>query len=430
MTFAETLAPETRKKAERHAVYSTWFGCISEQIIDRNAVLVIYLVLLGGSDSISMFSTSISSIASVIALIPCAGFAVRFGLRTTYSFACIAGMFAFLGMAAAPYAGGMAKDIVLICCFIYAVSRPIYATCWYPMLDNFLLPQGRGKFFGRMRFSYTILNTVIIYLIGKIMGTNPSVMILQGILVFGGITLLGRKFEMDRLPLDPDARRESVNIRRSLGICMRNSPLVGFSIYSCMLNLAFYAAEPLAIVYMKTFLGMDAETVMIFPSLNLVGLILGYAMIGMAIRRFGTKICLVGTHFAALTVCILLLLAFPSNPLLKPVLWAAFLLNGIVCAFMLCINSIEMLALAKPGNKVMAMAFVSTFTSLGTAVGRFGTTLVLGSGALAASWKFMDLTVSKFQFLFGFYAVAIFFFLILLPLAPSVVPKHHDYYHP
>ena len=419
-----------RKKAERDATYSTWFGCFSEQIIDRNAVLVIYLVLLGGSDSISMFSTSLSSIASVILLIPCAGFAVKFGLRITYSFACIVGMLSFLGMAAAPYAGSMAKNIVLCCCFIFALTRPIYASCWYPLLDNFLLPEGRGKFFGKMRFSYTIINTVFIYLIGKLMGTNPSIMILQGILVFGGLTLLGRKFEMDRLPIDPDSRREPVNIRKSVGICMRNSQLVGFSIYFCLLNLAFCAAEPLAIVYMKTYLKIDAETVMIFPSINLVGLLLGYAFVGLAFRKFKTKLCLVGTHLTALLVCILYLCSVPSNPFLYPILGAAFLLNGVVGAFLLCINSTEMLALAKPGNKVMAMAFVSTLSSLGTAVGRLGTTVILGSGALAATWQFMDLTVSKFQFLFGFYTISIIFFLVLLPLAPSVVPRHHDYYHP
>jgi hypothetical protein len=56
--------------------------------------------------------------------------------------------------------------------------------------------------------------------------------------------------------------------------------------------------------------------------------------------------------------------------------------------------------------------------------------LILGSGALAATWSCAELTLSKFHFLFGFYTFIMIFFLILLPLAPSVVPKHEDYYHP
>ena len=430
MSYAETLTPEQRKKFERNAICSTWFGCISEQMIDSNALIVLYIVMLGGNDSISMFSTSLSSIASVCLLIPCAGLAVKFGLRITYSIACLIGCLSFLCIAAAPYTGVVAQNVVIIATFIYSLTRPIYSSTWYPMLDNFLLPEGRGKFFGRMRFSYMILNTVLIYILGKIMGTKPPIILLQGIFVFGGLTLLGRKFEMDRMPLDPHAKREPVNIPLALGICIKNNSLVGFSIYSCLVNLAFYAALPLAVVYMKTCLNYNAESLMTFSSVALLGSILGYAAVGKALPKFKTKRCLVSSHLAGLLVCILLLTAVPGNPLLTPILYTAFLLNGFTAAFMLCINSTEMLALARPGNKVMAMAFVSTVTNLGTAVGRLGTTLILATGALAATWNVGSLTVTKFQFLFGFYTFVMIFFLILLPLAPSVIPKHHDYYHP
>ena len=430
MTYAETLTPLQRKKYERHAILSTWFGCISEQMIDSNALLVLYIVMLGGNDSISMFSTSLSSIASVCLMILCAGIAVRFGLRLTYSAACIVGCLSFLVIAAAPYAGDYAQNIIIGSAFIYSLTRPVYTSTWYPLLDNFLLPEGRGKFFGRMRFSYMILNTVFIYAMGKIMGAKPPIILIQCFFVFGGLILLGRKFEMDRLPLNPNAKKETVNIPLALSICIKNGPLVGFSIYSCLVNMAFYAAVPLAVVYMKTCLNFNAETLMTFSSVGLLGSIIGYAAVGKILPKFKTKRCLIGTHLAGLLVCILLLTATPGNPFLKPVLYLTFFLNGSTSAFMLCINSIEMLALARPGNKVMAMAFVSTVSNLGTAVGRLGTTLILWTGALAASWNFGSMTMTKFQFLFGFYTFAMFFFLILLPLAPAVIPKHHDYYHP
>jgi hypothetical protein len=275
-----------------------------------------------------------------------------------------------------------------------------------------------------------ILNTILIYVLGKIMGTKPPIIMHQAIFVFGGFTLLGRKFNMDRMPLNPGAKREPVNIPLAIGICIKNGPLVGFSIYSCLVNMAFYAAVPLAVVYMKTCLNYKAESLMTFSAVSLLGSILGYASVSKALQKFKTKRCLIGSHLLGLLVCILLLLAVPGNPLLKPILYAAFLLNGIVSAYMLCINSTEMLALARPGNKVMAMAFVATITNLGTAIGRLGTTLILWTGALAASWNFAGMTMTKFQFLFGFYTLSMIFFLILLPLAPAVIPKHHDYYHP
>ncbi|MBR2438880.1 MAG: MFS transporter [Lentisphaeria bacterium] len=430
MSYAETLTPQQRKKYEKHAIFSTWFGCISEQMIDSNALIVLYIVMLGGNDSISMFSTSLSSVASVVLMIFCAGLAVKFGLRMTYSAACIVGSLAFLAIAAAPYAGSYAQNIVIGSAFIYSLTRPVYSSTWYPLLDNFLLPEGRSKFFGKMRFSYMILNTILIYAMGKIMGAKPPVLVVQSLFVFGGLMLMGRKFEMDRMPLNPNAKREPVNIPLALGICIKNGPLIGFSIYSCLVNMAFYAAVPLAVVYMKTCLNFNAESLMTFSSVGLLGSIVGYAAVGRLLPKFKTKKCLIGTHLTGLLVCILLLTAVPQNPLLKPILYVTFFLNGFVSAFMLCINSIEMLALARPGNKVMAMAFVATITNLGTAVGRLGTTLILWTGALAASWNFAGMTMTKFQFLFGFYTFAMIFFLILLPLAPAVIPRHHDYYHP
>lgn len=430
MTYAETLTPDQRKKYEKHAILSTWFGCISEQMIDSNALLVLYIVMLGGKDSISMFSTALSSIASMLLLIPCAGLAVKFGLRLTYSSACITGCLAFFAMAAAPYTGPFAQTTVIAGAFIYSLTRPVYSSTWYPLLDNFLLPEGRGKFFGKMRFSYMLLNTALIYILGKIMGTEPPIIIIQCIFIFGGITLLGRKFEMDRLPLNTNAKREPINIPLALGICIKNGPLVGFSIYTCLLNIAFYAAVPLATVYMKTYLKYDANTLMTFASVALLGSILGYAAVAKILPKYKTKRCLIAAHICGILVCVLLLIATPGNPMIKPILYTAFLLNGFTAAFILCINSTEMLALARPGNKVMAMAFVSTATNLGTAIGRLGTTLILWTGALAATWDFAGMTMTKFQFLFGFYTFMMIFFLIMLPLTPAVIPRHHDYYHP
>ena len=289
MTYAETLTPQQRQKYEKHAILSTWFGCISEQMIDSNALIVLYIVMLGGNDSMSMFSTSLSSVASVVLLIFCAGLAVKFGLRMTYSAACIVGSLSFLAIAAAPYAGDYAQNIVIGSTFIYSLTRPVYSSSWYPLLDNFLLPEGRSKFFGKMRFSYMLLNTVLIYAMGKLLGAKPPILVVQALFVFGGLMLLGRKFEMDRMPLNPNAKREPVNIPLALGICIKNGPLVGFSIYSCLVNIAFYAAVPLAVVYMKTCLNFNAETLMTFSSVGLLGSIIGYAAVGRLLPKFKTK---------------------------------------------------------------------------------------------------------------------------------------------
>ena len=89
-----------------------------------------------------------------------------------------------------------------------------------------------------------------------------------------------------------------------------------------------------------------------------------------------------------------------------------------------------MLAVATPGNKIMATAFCQTFTNLGAAIGRLGTTLVLAAGVLMPDWKFFGIDMSCYNFMFMFYFFTAVFFYLLLLLCPAIISKHDDYYEP
>ena len=78
----------------------------------------------------------------------------------------------------------------------------------------------------------------------------------------------------------------------------------------------------------------------------------------------------------------------------------------------------------------MTTAFFSTASLIGGAVGKLGTTFVLACGALANEWTLFSLSMSKFQFLFIFFTGMSAFLLLFLPLVPSIIPKHKDYYCP
>ena len=89
-----------------------------------------------------------------------------------------------------------------------------------------------------------------------------------------------------------------------------------------------------------------------------------------------------------------------------------------------------MLALARPGNKTMATAFVQTYSSFGGFIGRGSVTLMLGSAMLEPVWQMCGMDISRYQTIFLFSGVIAAVVLLLIPTLPSVVPKHHDYYEP
>jgi TRAP-type mannitol/chloroaromatic compound transport system permease small subunit len=96
----------------------------------------------------------------------------------------------------------------------------------------------------------------------------------------------------------------------------------------------------------------------------------------------------------------------------------------------MCLTSTEMLALAKSTNKLMASAVVSTFQSIGTTIGRTGSSLILGLCMLTETWTVGGSTYTKYNSFFFLSLFLVLFSLLFLFLAPSIVPKHKDYYEP
>ncbi|MBO4303799.1 MAG: hypothetical protein J6A21_04380 [Lentisphaeria bacterium] len=431
MAFADTLPDNVRKRSRFFAIASTIFGCVPEIMVDSNSILILYIVMLGGSEAFSMFSSSVSSIASMCMLIPFAGVAARVGLKKTNTISCFLAGLAFLIMACAPFFGKWGCYVVIGTIFLFALTRPLYGSCWYPMLDAFLRSDERGSFFGRMRFTYMIFNTCLYFLYSRILGASPSIVLLQCILVFTGFMALGRKFCMDQFPLDPaSASEDKLKISRALGICLKNSPLVGFSVYMCFLNLAFSAGLPLGIIYMKHYLKLGAGVIVMITTMELVGKLFGYAVMNKVLKTAGMRGLLLSAHALVFIVGVLLFLSFPFFSKVAWILGTAFFLTGITGAFLLCISSMEMLALARPGNKIMAMAFCGTVSSLGIVAGRLGTTLVLGCTVFQTRWQVWGLELTKYHFLFAVSTILAVFIVILFPLVPAIIREHEDYYNP
>ena len=104
--------------------------------------------------------------------------------------------------------------------------------------------------------------------------------------------------------------------------------------------------------------------------------------------------------------------------------------NALGYSWMMCNNSMEYLALARPGNKVMALSFCQTYGSIGTAIGRVGSSLLLGGILLAPNWEFGGRTICVYQSIFLISALIAALTLVVLPIMPSFVPEHEDYYNP
>lgn len=429
-TYAETLTDKERKRARILAYFACYFGCISEVMLDSSAIIIIYISMLCNNDTIAMLATGFTGLLNVFCLLPCAAIINKIGMKRAVSIACIAGCSGFLLMAAAPFLGS-ARQVAVICgCLIYCAQRSLYGAAWYPMLDAFLRPQDRGAFFGTMRYSYMILSGILFFILGKLMGKEPPMYLMQLVIGITGLLILGRMYCMLKFPENPHENTTKLKFKHALGISVRNGPLVSYSVYVCMLSLAYTSLVPLTLVYMKSYIGLPPGTVQIFSTVGIGGSITGFFCYGFLQKKLKLKKLELMVHCIFIVTAFSLALLQYDTPYFLCISGLVYFLITFATSTFLCNNSTELLALARPGNKTMAMAFQQTYTGIGVAIGRTGTAMIMGANLLAAQWEWHGATISSYQTLFLFYGVIATVLLILFPTLPAIVPKHHDYYKP
>ena len=429
--FAETLTDRERRRGRIHAYFACYFGCISEVMLDSSAIIILYVGMLGGSGMTKMLTMSFTGLLGMFLMIPCAAIIDRIGMRRSVTVSCLTACFGLVLMGAAPLFGSKLQlPVAMIGCLAYCLQRALYSVAWFPMLDAFLRPQDRGSFFGTMRYSYMILSGVIFFAFGKLMGKEPPLWMMQAMVAAAGVLVLGRWYCMMQFPEDISERPAKRNLREALTTAMRNGPLTSYAVYACMITIAYATLRPLTLVYLKDGIKLPSGPVQIFSTVGIAGGVIGYAAYGFMLKHLKIKRMELLVHFTFIAVALTLFL-LPGN--CRGFIWiagAAFFMAAFAEAGFKCNNSSEILALARPGNKPMASAFVQTYQNIGSGFARGCNALVLGSGLLADSWQFGGRAISSYQTMFLVCGVVAVLILILIPTLPAVVPHHQDYYEP
>jgi len=399
-------------------------------MLDSSAILVLFFTMLNASPRVIMFSSSLTGILALFLMIPCSTLIERWGLKKSVKYSCFAGCLGFLMIAGAPCFGkDAAIPFALLGTFIYCAQRAVYGSAWYPLLDNFLCPQERGSFFSVMRTGYMISSGILFFLLGLLLGKEPPFWLMQTIISVTGLMILLRWYFVSKFPEDPDSIAPNINFNKALRTSIRNAPLTGFSIYLCLLAVAYTSLLPVTLIYLKKYINMEAGTVQILSSVGIGGSIFGYFVYGWCSRHLKLKWLELAAHALFIFLAVALFALDKSTPGFTLIMGGILFLISFGTSWILCNNSLEYLALARPGNKTMAIAFCQTYHSLGTALGRVGCAVLLGSPLLAQTWEYEENYMCIYQSIFLLIAVIAVFALVMIPILPSFVPKHEDYYN-
>ncbi len=421
--------PEACRRAERNSIASACCTSMGDVPFNDAAIIILYATMLGAGDGISMVTTSIFYMSLGLLSIPM-GWVTLHGksYQSTILYATLAVLVMFAFVVLAPFFGSYALAVLLTALVFFAFAHTLYMSSWFPLLDTFLLPERRSAYLGKMRFSWQLASATLLFVIGLLIGKNPPLRHLQYVMLFS-MCIYACKFwfiaAIPKFKVDKQ-KTSSLSFRDGLRTVLRNKPLAGYSVYLFILNLAAYGTIPLTTLYLKKALNAPDNVIVFISSLVLGGMLAGSFFSGRMIKVVGIRTTFLCVHvvYAATNI----FLFFMGKGVMAD--WALFaVIAGILFVysfFYACANiasSSEMMYLATPGNKVMAMAFCNSFYYSGCGMSRMLTSVILGSGALAASWTAGGITFCHYQTLFLVYGVCVIFAASLLVVVPAIFPK-------
>ncbi len=409
--------------AERSAILSSCCGYLGEVTLTDSAVIILYAGILGAGDMLSLLTTSILPLFNGIGVIPMAALVMRRGARSVALRSCAIAAAAYFAAAATPFFGTWQVAALITSLLIFALSLTGFIASWFPMLDGFLPPEARTGFLGRMRFCHQSVTVAFLLAVSLAIGTEPPVWKLQLVLLAAALIFCGRGFFLARIPTLPGREEKNApEFRTGLLRAAGNRPLAGFSLYLFTLNFAAFGTVPVTMLYLKNGLAAPDNMVVLISAASLGGMLLGYVGAPHLVRRLTLKWMFPLFHLLCGAINLGLFLIGGGGPAACAALTLLLMLYSFLIAAGSIVASAEMMRLAAPGNKVMAMAFSGALSYGGAGLSRLAGSLLLGSGLFAEAWHIGTFPVCRYQTMYLTAGGLIFFFIPLLLLVPAVFP--------
>ena len=415
--------PELRRKAEWDTILSACTGALGDVTLTDSAVIILFAAMMGAGDMFSMLTTAIMPFMGGVLLIPMAYLATKVGIHRLVVCSCSISAVCYFLIVATPFFGSWGVPVMMITLALFAMLHTGYLAGWFPILDSILTPERRGPYLSKMRFLWQLSSVVFLFVVGRLLPKEPAMWQLQLALLAAACIFSFRAFFLNRVPVFIQEKKETFTFRDGLATALGNKALTGYSAYLFILNLAAFGTIPLSVLYLKNYLKAPDNVIVMISAVTFGGMLMGSLWAGKIIKKLGIKTTLILIHATFWLSNQALFFIGTGTTVTYILITFLMLLYCFTYATANVATTSEMMALATPGNKTMAMAVCGTFSSAGGGLSRAISSLVLGAGILAPEWYIKGTKFCHYQTLFLIYAVCILFAAMLLIIVPAVVPK-------
>lgn len=415
---------DEQKRGMRDAILCQCFGTLGA-VAFSSGLMLVYLLTLGMERSRVLTYLALPSLGMALLLVPCALLSDRFGkIRIgRYGAACLAAGFGGLTLTQL-WPEDMRTPWTLGCILLYAVGQSAMGSTWFALLSPVVPASMRGRFFGRLRLSWQLCGIIFSAGAAALLAYSRAPVAYQ--ILLGGITLslVIRIFFFSRIP---EIERERVPMdawTTSLRAILNHRGFMPFCAYVFLLML-FTAGTPTFFgLIEKGTLHLSDSFVVLLGNITMVGALIGFAVAGRVVDRFGTKPAFLVCHFGFALTSFAFVLRDQLSWLPMPwLLGVIHLVTGAVGAASSIAISSEILALIPATNKSLSTSFLSALLNGGMALSGLLGAWALRSGALAESWTLGRLPLTPYDTMLLAYGAMVVLLVVTLGLVPSVIRR-------
>ena len=294
----------------------------------------------------------------------------------------------------------------------YSCLRSLGFAGWFPIIDDNVPDETRGRFFGRLRTSWQIMLIVCTAGVGWFLGLHPQPWRFQALFVIAVAANLAMTVGILGVPEAPLAPpRHGLTFWQMLAVPFRDRAFVSFVAFGLLFNLAASVAGPFALRCMKETLGAGDNFVVWMDTMASIGAAATLPLWGRAVDRFGGRALFVLLVPPLAAINLIWLVASPAHASWRVLVAVYSVLHGIL-AFGIGVGITDMmLGSAREGHRSAYINIAFVINTLAAGAGPFVGTLIARALADAGGqWGMVTLDANRWVFLFRFG-------LMLLPLA-------------
>ncbi|QBG48135.1 MFS transporter [Verrucomicrobia bacterium S94] len=416
------ITDERRTRAFRIIITTQCLGMLSAFLF-QNGFYLNYFTKLGFSSSSFASLSALPSLFSVFLLLPFAFLSDRMG---KLKLALIGQVMTVLSLVMMLAAGWMRAGMVMVVgsLLLFCIGGSLQGASWFALLNPIVPSSIRGRFFGRLRVTFMVVNILFTLAVAGMMKLTQAMWAFQSLV---GVILVAhvlRYFTYARIPELEREDGEAHKQKSFIQACREVSGIPGFPQFNAYLFLItlFTAGVPIVFGLMqKDVFRFTEAQIMLAGNFFLAGNVAGCALGGRAVDRFGTKRVFLFTHLAyAGTILAMLVRDLMPWPIFVHVLACTFVFS-LVGAMAGVATTSEVMALIPATNKSLSTSVNMTLFNLGMALSGLVVSRLIEWHALAEKWKLAGLSFTDYDAILIGFAGLIIFMLASIGLIPKVV---------